>query len=296
MHSPMSQSIPSDPSGGLTGPAEPAPDEVDAAMPSDRRATQQVVVVKIGGSTLGSNDTTLADLVDLQKRGVSPVVVHGGGKVITEWLEKQGIRPKFVRGLRVTDDRTLDVVVAVLTGLVNKSLVGGILALGGKAVGLSGVDGGLLKATAHSPELGHVGRVTEVDPSPIIDLLKSGCIPVIAPVAMNAGSDSVPGMLNINADLAAGEIAAALGADRLLMLTDVPGVLDSSKRLIPRLTERQAKGLMTSRIVAGGMIPKLEACLTALSSAVSNAHIVDGRKPNVLRDSLLGATPGTRVG
>ena len=301
MPSPMSKSTPSE---GLTGPVDPAPDEVETPVPSDEQATRQIVVVKIGGSTLGTNDTTLADLVNLQRKGVRPVVVHGGGKVITEWLEKQGIRPKFVRGLRVTDDRTLDVVVAVLTGLVNKSLVLGINALGGNAVGLSGVDGGLLRATPHSPELGHVGRVTKVDPSPIVNLLKSGCIPVIAPVAMNAETGSSPSMLNINADLAAGEIAAALGADRLLMLTDVPGVLDSSKRLIPRLTGRQAKGLMTSRIVAGGMIPKLEACLTALST-VANAHIVDGRRPHVLLDSLpragsgkcdAGRPLGTRVG
>jgi acetylglutamate kinase len=290
----MSRSIPSgpsDPSGDLTGPV---PDEAETPVPSDRRAIEQVVVVKIGGSTLGSNDTTLLDLVALQRQGVRPVVVHGGGKVITKWLEKQGIRPKFIRGLRVTDSDTLDVVAAVLTGLVNKSLVLGINGFGGKAVGLSGVDGGMLQATAHSPELGHVGRVTTVDPSTILDLLKSGCIPVIAPVAMNADPGSVPGMLNINADLAAGEIAAALGAERLLMLTDVPGVLDSSKRLIPRLTRRQAKGLMTSRIVVGGMIPKLEACLKALSSDVSTAHIVDGRRPHVLLDSLLGAKSGKR--
>lgn len=289
--------------GGLN----PTADEsgYEAVVPDKRRSLGSVVVVKIGGSTLGTNDTTLADLVDLQRRGARPVVVHGGGKVITEWLERQGIRPRFIRGLRVTDDRTLDVVVAVLTGLVNKSLVRGILALGGKAVGLSGVDGGLLQAEVDSPELGHVGKVTKVDPSPIFDLLAVGCIPVVAPVAMNAAgaSSGSLGMLNVNADLAAGEVAAALGADRLLMLTDVPGVLDSSKRLIPRLTERQAKGLMDSRIVAGGMIPKLEACLKALS-AVSTAHIVDGRRPHVLLESMGDGTGdsraehtlGTRVG
>jgi len=274
---------------------------------SEGKATGRVVVVKIGGSTLGTNDTTLLDLVALQSQGLRPVVVHGGGKIISEWLERQGIRPKFVRGLRVTDDRTLEVVVAVLAGLVNKSLVSEILALGGKAVGLSGVDGGLLKAEVDSPDLGHVGRVTGVDPSGVADLVAAGCIPVIAPVALNAGSAS-PKMLNVNADLAAGEVAAALGADRLLMLTDVPGVLDSSKRLIPRLTERQARGLMASRIVAGGMIPKIEACLKALSSG-SNAHIVDGRRPHVLLENLAdtgsgaqasarnaGRSLGTRVG
>ena len=260
-----------------------------------------MVLVKIGGSTLGTNDTTIADIVDLQRRGVRPVIVHGGGKIITEWLERQGIRPRFIRGLRVTDERTLDVVVAVLTGLVNKSIVGDILSLGGRAVGLSGVDGGTLRAENDRPELGHVGRVTAVDPSTVVDLASSGLIPVVAPVALNAGAAG-PGMLNVNADLAAGEIAAALGADRLIMLTDVPGVLDSSRRLIPRLTERQARGLMDSRIVAGGMIPKLEACISALKT-VSMAHIVDGRRPHVLLDSVStdddphGASSiGTRVG
>jgi acetylglutamate kinase len=297
----FSQSIPS--SGGLAGPAPEDSSDADDSVTSEGKATGQVVVVKIGGSTLGTNDTTLLDLVALQSKGLRPVVVHGGGKIISEWLERQGIRPKFVRGLRVTDDKTLDVVVAVLTGLVNKSLVSEILALGGKAVGLSGVDGGLLKAEVDSPELGHVGRVTGVDPSGVSDLVSAGCIPVIAPVALN-GTGTSPKMLNVNADLAAGEVAAALGADRLLMLTDVPGVLDSSKRLIPRLTERQARGLMASRIVAGGMIPKIEACLKALSSG-SNAHIVDGRRPHILLENLAdagasvpnaGRSLGTRVG
>ena len=269
--------------------------------PKSGSESGSMVLVKIGGSTLGTNDTTLADIVDLQRRGVRPVIVHGGGKIITEWLERQGIRPRFIRGLRVTDDRTLDVVVAVLTGLVNKSIVGDILSLGGRAVGLSGVDGGILRAENDRPELGHVGRVIEVDPSPVVGLASAGLIPVVAPVALNAGAPG-PRMLNVNADLAAGEIAAALGADRLIMLTDVPGVLDSSRRLIPRLTERQARGLMDSRIVAGGMIPKLEACIAALRT-VSMAHIVDGRSPHVLLDSVGtegerqgGRSIGTRVG
>ena len=282
------------------GPAGPGPEEDASPGPAarpDRAAPLATVVVKIGGSTLGSGDTALDDLVELQRRGMRPVVVHGGGKIISEWLERQGIRPRFVRGLRVTDDRTLDVVVAVLTGLVNKSLVGGIQALGGGAVGLSGVDGGTLRAEARSPELGHVGTVTAVDPSAIAEVCSAGRIPVVAPVALGAAPGAGPVMLNVNADLAAGEIAAALGAARLVMLTDVAGVLDSSRRLIPRLTERQARGLMDSRIVAGGMIPKIEACLTALGSG-SAARIVDGRRPHALLDALGDAagSPGTRVG
>ena len=281
------------------------PQEADASGGLAPRSTSPesgpLVLVKIGGSTLGTNDTTLSDIVQLARRGVRPVIVHGGGKVISEWLERQGIRPRFVRGLRVTDDRTLRVVIAVLTGLVNKTIVSGIQSLGGSAVGISGVDAGILRAEIDRPELGNVGRITAVDPTAVIGLAEAGLIPVMAPVALNAGS-SGPGMLNINADLAAGEMAAALGADRLVMLTDVPGVMDSSRRLIPRLTERQARGLVESKIAAGGMIPKLEACITALGS-VPMAHIVDGRRPHVLLEGvgdggdLHGGAPiGTRVG
>ena len=259
------------------------------------------MVIKIGGSTIGSGDTTIEDLVELQRRGFRPVVVHGGGKIITEWLERQGVRPKFVRGLRVTDAKTLDVAVAVLTGLVNKALVGGIQALGGRAVGLSGVDGGILRAEARDPDLGHVGTVTAVDPSAIVDVSSSGRIPVVAPVALNTSGDGPP-ILNVNADLVAGEIAAAMGSERLVMLTDVAGVLDSSRRLIPRVTERQARELMNSRIIAGGMNPKLEACITALKAGAS-ARIADGRRPHILMDIVDGPTEadgfgrlGTRVG
>ena len=139
------------------------------------------IVVKIGGSTLGDHDTTLADLVTLQRRGVSSVVVHGGGKVISDWMVKQGVRPRFVRGLRVTDRPSLDIVVAVLTGLVNKSLVASIAALGGKAFGISGADGGMLTAQVEDPDLGLVGRIVNVNRGPIDAVLASGCIPVIAP-------------------------------------------------------------------------------------------------------------------
>lgn len=255
------------------------------------------IVVKIGGSTLGDHDTTLADLVTLQRRGVSSVVVHGGGKVISDWMVKQGVRPRFVHGLRVTDRPSLDIVVAVLTGLVNKSLVASILALGGKAFGISGADGGMLTAQVQDPELGLVGRIVNVNREPIDAVLASGCIPVIAPVSLDvsAPSGQGAGLLNVNADTVAGEIAASLGASQLLFLTDVPGVLDSSRRLIPRLTARQARGLMRSRIVAGGMVPKLEACLTAVDSK-GVAQIVDGRSSHALLESLSGEAVGTRIG
>ena len=255
------------------------------------------IVVKIGGSTLGDHDTTLEDLVTLQRQGNFPVVVHGGGRLITDWMARQGIRPRFIRGLRVTDARSLDIVVAVLTGLINKDLVASISALGGKAIGLSGVDGGMLQARIEDPELGLVGRVVEVNSEPINVVLAAGYIPVIAPVAVRCEDEPNhdAALLNVNADSAAGEIAAAMGAHRLLFLTDVEGVLDSSRRLIPRLTARQARGLMRSNVVDGGMVPKLEACLTALKQN-SVSQILDGRRTHVLLETLSGKMVGTRVG
>ncbi|MBR61857.1 MAG: acetylglutamate kinase [Dehalococcoidia bacterium] len=274
-----------------------------ATKTSERKnvSSRSLIVVKIGGSTFGSDDTTVADLVKLQKQGFQPVVVHGGGKVVSDWLKKQGIRPKFIRGLRVTDQNTLDVVVGVLTGVVNKNLVGEIILRGGRAVGLSGVDGGILQGDAENPELGFVGTIKKVDVSALLDILDGGSIPVLAPVAIKqAVADDPIQLLNINADIAAGEVAAALKADRLIMLTDVPGVLDSSRRVIQRLTQKQAKGLVESNIVAGGMVPKLESCIKALQE-VKETFIVDGRKPHILlecfeNDAGSSFHNGTRVG
>lgn len=274
--------------GGATTAPNPAPKEPNA---------DGTIVVKIGGSTLGSHDTTLQDLVTLQRRGVSAVVVHGGGKIISDWMAKQGVRPRFERGLRVTDEPSLDIVVAVLTGLINKNLVASMVELGASAIGISGADDGMLRAEIRNPALGLVGSVASVNTTPIDAVLNAGCIPIIAPVALKIpdGESASYTLLNINADTAAGEIAAALGASRLVFLTDVQGVLDTSRRLIPRLTERQAQGLINSNVAAGGMIPKLEACLTALKAG-GVSHIVDGRKPSALMDAVAGETLGTRVG
>ena len=277
--------------------APPYPDSHDPPALAEETILHGTTVVKIGGSTLGTHDTTLEDLATLQSQGVSTVVVHGGGKVITEWMEKQGVRPRFVRGLRVTDAASLDIVVAVLTGLINKTLVASLLALGARAMGISGADGGMLQARIKEPDLGLVGSVVKVDPGPIASVLHAGCIPVIAPVAVHStdGSEHSGSLLNVNGDTAAGAIAASLRAERLVFLTDVAGVLDSSRRVIPRLTRRQARGLMRSNVVAGGMVPKLEACLTALN-ADSVAQIVDGRRPRALLDALSGKAPGSRIG
>jgi acetylglutamate kinase len=272
-------------SGETAGATEKDPDAVGT------------IVVKIGGSTLGSHDTTLEDLVALQSQGIQPIVVHGGGKTISEWMERQGVRPRFVRGLRVTDEPSLDIVVGVLSGVVNKAIVASILALNGRAVGLSGVDGGMLRAKVMEPELGLVGSVVEVDPRPARAVIEAGFMPVIAPVAVRSSEAGAHGgsLLNVNADTAAGEIALALGAERLVFLTDVAGVMDSSRRVMPRLTQRQAAGLMSSGVVAGGMVPKIGACLRALDE-VGSTHIIDGREPHALREVLDGADRGTRVG
>lgn len=252
------------------------------------------IVVKIGGSTLGSDDTTIEDLIAVQREGVQPIVVHGGGRAVTDWMEKQGVRTRFVKGLRFTDEPSLDIVVAVLTGLINKQLVSKVLSLGGKAIGLSGVDGGILQGEILDPELGYVGKVTQVSTDAIQAAIDAGFMPVIAPVAIRL-SDDGPTLLNVNADTAAGEIAAALGVPNLVFMTDVEGVLDSSRRLIPRLTERQAKALMNSNVIAGGMIPKIGACLLNVGVG-RTARIIDGRKPHALRSFLDGEAVGTRVG
>ena len=279
------------------GPSHDEGPGPEATIPLEDNNAVGTIVVKIGGSTLGSHDTTLVDLVKLQREGVNPVVVHGGGKIISEWMEKQGVRPRFVRGLRVTDEPSLDIVIAVLTGLINKSLVASLVRLGARAMGISGADDGMLQAEIKEPELGLVGRVVKVNPDPVKAVLDAGCIPVIAPVAIRVptADETGPGLLNINADTAAGEIASALGADKLVFLTDVEGVLDTSRRLIPRLTERQAEGLIHSKVAAGGMVPKLEACLTALQSG-SMTQIVDGRRPLALVEALSGKRLGTRIG
>jgi acetylglutamate kinase len=261
------------------------------------RLEARIIVVKIGGSTLGSDDTTLEDLAGLQKQGFTPVVVHGGGRTISEWMSRSGAAPRFVRGLRVTDSETLQVVVAVLTGLVNKQLVAALQGLGCRAVGLSGVDGGLLQARVLDPELGLVGEVTGVETAVLWGVLQGGWTPVVAPVAMGRsdGAAAPPSMLNVNGDSAAGALAAALEAERLVFLTDVEGVMDGSHRVMPRLLPEQARSLIAGGIADGGMIPKLEACLHALPH-VEVTQIIDGRRPHALVESLESAGVGTRVG
>jgi acetylglutamate kinase len=255
----------------------------------------KVIVVKIGGATLGSNDTTVKDIVQLQQQGKALVVIHGGGKIITDWLEKRGIPTRFINGERVTDEATLEVVVSVLVGLVNKEIVADINALGGMAIGISGVDGAFVQARIRDKELGYVGEVAKVDPTPLRALLKSGYIPVVAPLGVHGGKTAKAlGVLNINADLVAGEIAKAIGAERLIFLTDVVGVCDQSGNLLPYLSPDEAEALVSSGVVSGGMIPKVRACLKALSGT-STTRIIDGRQPHALLNEIEGKGGGTTI-
>ncbi len=255
----------------------------------------KVIVVKLGGATLGSHDTAIEDIARLQQQGKPLVVVHGGGKVITNWLEKRGIATRFINGERVTDEATLEVVVAVLMGVVNKEIVADINARGGMAIGISGVDGAFIQGRIKDVELGYIGEVVKVNLAPLEALLKSGYIPVVAPVSLNAAKpEKAPKLLNINADAVAGEIAAAIGAERLIFLTDVAGISDRSGNLLPRLSPDEAEALLASGVASGGMIPKVKACLKALSGTAS-ACIIDGRKPHALLDEIEGKGGGTTI-
>jgi len=256
----------------------------------------EVIVIKIGGATLGSNDTTIEDIVYLQQQGKLLVVVHGGGKLITEWLAKQKIATRFVRGERVTDKATLEVATAVLAGLANKEIVAAINSSGGRAVGISGVDGALLQVRMENKELGYVGTVVKVNTAPLEALLQAGYVPVISPMGLHSFDkpDDAPQILNINSDLVAGEIAVAIGAERLIFLTDVAGVCDQSGKLLPRLSASEAEALIAAGVASGGMIPKISACLSALAAKVTT-RIIDGRQPHALLREIEGQGGGTTI-
>ncbi len=256
----------------------------------------KVIVVKIGGATLGKHDTTIEDMVHLQHQGKSLVIVHGGGKLITEWLTKQRISTRFVQGERVTDKATLEVVISVLAGLVNKEIVAAINSLGGQAVGISGVDGTLIQGSATDTELGYVAKEMKVNITPLKVLLQSGYMPVVAPICLSSADKSgeAPQVLNINADIVAGEIAAAMGAEKLIFLTDVVAVCDNTGKLLFQLSPDEAEALISSGVVSGGMIPKVKACLRALPST-SITGIIDGRQPHTLLREIEGHRGGTTI-
>ncbi|MCL6647597.1 MAG: acetylglutamate kinase [Chloroflexi bacterium] len=250
------------------------------------RPARRPVVVKIGGSTLGTHDTTIAELAALARDGLPLVIVHGGGKTITEWLARLGASTRFVRGLRVTDAPTLETVVAVLGGLVNTQIVAELAARGVPAVGLSGVDDGLFLVEPDDPDLGFVGRVVECNVGLVRQLLAAGRTPVIAPIGRGRASEQ---LYNLNGDTAAGVLARALGAERLVFLTEVAGVRGPDGALISTLTAAEAQRLIGQGVIAGGMIPKVEAGLAA-----GEAVIADGRAPGAVVAALQG-TAGTVV-
>jgi acetylglutamate kinase len=256
---------------------------------------QDTIVVKIGGSTLGSHDTTLADVAELSRRGLPVVVVHGGGAMISDWLKRMDVPTRFERGLRVTDAASLDVVVGVLAGVVNKQLVRSLQALGVKAIGLTGADGGLLRCHMADAALGFVGEVGSVEVGLLVTLLDQGAVPVVAPIGMlYEGERAVNQLLNVNADSAAGAITAALDARWLVFMTDVPGVA-AEGAVVQELDEKRARRLIEAGVIEGGMIPKVEACLAA-AAAGCRAVIVDGRQEHALLGLIEGGSAGTIVG
>jgi acetylglutamate kinase len=253
------------------------------------------IVIKIGGSTLGSHDTTLQDVAELRGRGLSPVVVHGGGALISDWLKLTGVPTRFEGGLRVTDAASLDVVVAVLGGLVNKQLVASLEALGVRAIGLTGADGGMLRCRIANPALGFVGEVEQVEAGVVSNIVESGSVPVIAPIGLLYEDEKATGqLLNVNADTAAGAIAAALGAKWLVFMTDVPGV-KADGRVLDALSGDESRKLIESGVIEGGMIPKVKACQQA-ADAGARSVIIDGRGPHALLSLMDGAAAGTVVG
>ncbi len=248
------------------------------ALPYIKRFHGQKIVIKLGGNAMEQRkNETLLDVVLLRYVGMLPVLVHGGGPEITAMSERLGLRAEFKEGLRVTDAETIEVVKMVLTGKINPDLVAAINRLGGQAVGMSGEDGPSIIAEAQDSELGFVGKVTQVNPEPIEALLGRGYIPVIASIGLGYDGNAY----NINADTVAAELAVALGASKLILLTDVPGVIGADGQVRNELNRAAAEQLIAAGEVSGGMIPKLRACLRALD-AVPFAHVIDGRLAHAL--------------
>jgi acetylglutamate kinase len=262
------------------------------ALPYIKRFHGQIVVIKVGGNAIEqARDETLLDVVLLRYVGMQPVLVHGGGPEISAMSARLGLKPEFKNGLRVTDEKTMEVVKMVLTGKVSPDLVATIHRLGGQAVGMSGEDGPTIIAEALDQSMGFVGRVTQVNKEPITALLGRGYIPVIASIGLGYDGNAY----NINADTVAAEIAVALKAAKVILLTDVPGVLGGDGQVLPLLSREDARKRIESGEVTGGMIPKVEACIRALDS-VPYAHIVDGRtKHALLLELFTEAGIGTMV-
>lgn len=263
------------------------------ALPYIRNFYDKTFVIKYGGSAQIENElkeSFAKDIVLLNFIGINTVIVHGGGPKISAIMAKMGKEPKFIQGQRVTDEETMEIVEMVLGGLINKEIVNLINNLGGKAVGLSGKDGGLIKAkkkiVKKSAEtgideiidIGLVGEVSEINPNILITLKKDGFIPVISPIGVGSSGET----FNINADYVAASIASALKAEKLILLTDVSGILDKNNRVLSTLSKQKIKKLIKDGTIKGGMLPKVQACLKAIESGVTKTHIIDGRVPHCL--------------
>ena len=268
------------------------------ALPYIKKFNGKIVVVKYGGNAMVNEhlkEQVMEDIALLWLIGVKVVLVHGGGPEISDVMNKFGKKPEFVDGLRVTDKETVDIVQMVLAGKVNKSLVTLLQRKGGHAVGLSGIDGGLIEAQVKDERLGYVGKITKIRPQPILALLEKNYIPVVSTVA----SDKQGNVYNINGDTAAAYIAGALGAERMIMMTDIAGILrdkDDPSTLIPEITIEEAGKLYDEGVISGGMIPKVDCCIEALHRGVKNVIIMDGRVPHsILMELLTDEGAGTMV-
>ena len=268
------------------------------ALPYIKRYNGKIVVIKYGGNAMVNEQLkqqVMEDIVLLWLIGVKVVLVHGGGPEINDIMGKLGKKAEFVDGLRVTDKETVDIVQMVLAGKVNKTLVNLLEMKGGKAMGISGMDGRLIEATVKDERLGYVGKIEKVHINPILDLLEKGYIPVVSTI----GCDKQGNAYNINGDTAAAFIAGALSAERLIMMTDIAGILrdkNDTSTLIPHVTVSEARNLYQRGVVSGGMIPKVECCIEAIEKGVKNVIIMDGRVPHsILMEILTDEGAGTMV-
>ena len=266
------------------------------ALPYLRRYAGETILVKYGGHAMGNGEDGAPfarDIVLLRQVGINPIVVHGGGPQIGQMLQRLGIKSRFVDGLRVTDGETMEVVEMVLAGTINKQLVAAINTAGGCAIGLSGKDGALIRARklTRNGDLGFVGEPEHIEHRVLATFRQSDIIPVIAPIGVGADGETY----NINADTVAGAVAAAVKAKRFMLLTDVAGVLDAEKRLIPELTAAEARRLIAEGTISGGMIPKVETCLAAVDGGVEAAVILDGRVPHAILLELFTEGAGTLI-
>ncbi|MBO5895907.1 MAG: acetylglutamate kinase [Clostridia bacterium] len=271
---------------------------ITQALPYIQKYHDKIIVVKYGGNAMISEDLkmqVMEDIVLLWLIGVKPVLVHGGGPEISDMLKRVGKKSEFVEGLRVTDKETAEIVQMVLAGKINKQLVNLLGEHGGNAIGISGIDGHLIEAEVKDERLGYVGEITNVNVQPILDLIEKGYIPVVSTV----GCDNEGNVYNINADTAASYIAGAMKAERLITMTDIPGILrdvNDPDSLIKRVNIQEARQLFADGIVTGGMIPKVECCIEAVERGVRRVTILDGRVPHaVLLELLTDEGAGTMV-